>query len=202
MPNDRSALTAADPLAFAAIDRLGFAPRSLFAKAALALAGSLLIAVCAQIAVPMWPVPMTMQSFAVLLIGATLGWRLGMASVFLYLLEGASGLPVFQGFSFGGAALAGVTGGYLLAFIPAAGLTGWLVVSRNWARSTALTALAMSLATLLILAFGALWAWSILQGEASFTALFAIFLPGGALKVALAALAVAAGRRALSRRAS
>lgn len=197
MPEANTTRAAASPLAFDAIERFGFTSRSIIAKAALAIAGSLLIAVCAQIAVPMWPVPMTMQTFAVLLVGATLGWRLGMASVFLYLLEGASGLPVFQGLSFGGAALAGVTGGYLIAFIPAAGLTGYLVAGRNWSRSLALTALAMALATLLILSFGALWAWSILQGEASFTALFAIFLPGGALKVALAALVVAGGRRAL-----
>ena len=82
----------------------------------LAVAGSLLLWASAKISVPFWPVPMTMQPFVVLGLGAAFGWRLGMATVALYLLEGALGLPVFQGTpekGIGLAYMAGPTGGYL-----------------------------------------------------------------------------------------
>ena len=68
----------------------------LFRMAVLAVAGSLIMVISAQIAVPMWPVPMTMQTFAATLIGAAYGWRLGGVTVALYLAEGAMGLPVFS----------------------------------------------------------------------------------------------------------
>ncbi|MDF2689230.1 MAG: hypothetical protein K0Q80_2195 [Microvirga sp.] len=99
--------------------------------ALLAVAGSLLIAVCAHIRVPMWPVPMTMQTFAVLLIGFAYGSRLGAATVALYLAEGAVGLPVFTGgggvahlaviFLFGGAwltVLLGFEKAFMVGVVP------------------------------------------------------------------------------------
>ena len=111
----------------------------------LAVAGSLLLWASAKINVPFWPVPMTMQTFVVLGLGAAFGWRLGMATVALYLLEGAFGLPVFAGTPEKGIALAymtGPTGGYLAGFVLAAGVTGWLA-ERGFDRNYLTTAAAM-----------------------------------------------------------
>ena len=91
----------------------------------LALAGSTLIALCAQIAVPFFPVPITLQTFAVFLIGLTYGWRLGGITVALYLLEGALGLPVFSGGKGGMIVFMGPTAGYLAGFLFAATACGW-----------------------------------------------------------------------------
>jgi biotin transport system substrate-specific component len=94
--------------------------------AALVLAGSALMAVSAQIAVPMWPVPITLQTLAIPLLVALLGRELGTAAVLAYLAEGALGLPVFQGFAGGLIKFAGPTGGYLIGFPLAAWLVGTL----------------------------------------------------------------------------
>jgi len=89
--------------------------------------GSVLIAASAQIQVPLWPVPVTLQTFTVLFLAMSLGWRLGLAMTLTYLAEGAMGLPVFFGFSAGIPHLLGPTGGYLFAFPLAAVLAGWLM---------------------------------------------------------------------------
>jgi biotin transport system substrate-specific component len=89
------------------------------------LSWSLVLALCAQITVPFDPVPLTLQTMAVLFI-ATLGAKQGMFAVLFYLLEGAVGLPVFASFSSGIHEILGPTGGYLLGFIPAAYLAGML----------------------------------------------------------------------------
>ncbi len=104
---------------------------------ATALAGSLLLALSAKIQVPFWPVPMTMQTLAVLVLGMALGSRLGAATVALYLAEGAAGLPVFAGTPEKGIGLAymmGPTGGYLVGFLLAALVVGWLA-ERGWDRT-------------------------------------------------------------------
>jgi biotin transport system substrate-specific component len=98
------------------------------------LGGSAVLAVSAQIAVPALPVPVTMQSLAVLGLGAALGPRLGAAAVVAYLAEGAAGLPVFAGLSGTLAHLTGPTGGYLMSFVPAAWLAGRLTQTR-WGRT-------------------------------------------------------------------
>jgi biotin transport system substrate-specific component len=113
--------------------------RSSVRDALLAVGGSLCIALSAKIALPIGPVPMTMQSLAVLMVGAALGPRLGMAAVLAYLAEGASGLPVFAGWAAGPAVLAGPTAGYLIGFVPAAGAAGWLV-RRGWGRGLRMAA--------------------------------------------------------------
>jgi biotin transport system substrate-specific component len=95
------------------------------------LAGSALLAACAWIRVPMWPVPMTMQTFAVLLVGATCGPRLGAAAVAAYLAEAALGLPVLAGGT--PLVLGGPTFGYLVGFLPAAVAVGW-AARRGWTR--------------------------------------------------------------------
>ena len=95
----------------------------------LALVGTLALTVSAKTQIPFWPVPMTMQTFVVLVIGMAYGARLGVATIALYLLEGALGLPVFAGTPEKGVGLAymmGPTGGYLLGFVAGAWLCGWL----------------------------------------------------------------------------
>ena len=93
----------------------------------LAVVGSILLTISAKVQVPFWPVPMTMQTFVVLAIGMAYGPALGMATVALYLAQGAFGLPVFAGTpekGIGLAYMAGPTGGYLAGFVAAALLTG------------------------------------------------------------------------------
>jgi biotin transporter BioY len=103
----------------------------------LAVAGSLLLWAAAKVQVPFYPVPITMTTFAVLAIGMAYGWRLGAATVLLYLAEGAMGLPVFAGTpekGIGLAYMAGPTGGYLLGYVLAAAACGWLA-ERGWDRT-------------------------------------------------------------------
>ena len=175
--------------------RVAALPHSASRRAALAVAGSLLIAVSAQLAAPMWPVPMTMQTLAVLLVGATLGARLGAFATLLYLAEGAAGLPVFSGFAAGPAAFAGPTAGYLLAFPAAAFLAGW-AADRGLARRARTAIAPMAAGTLVILCVGTLWLGVIVSSENAMAAGFWPFVPGAALKIALAA-ALAPSARAL-----
>lgn len=124
----------------------------------LILGGSLFIALSAQIVfrLPFSPVPITGQTLSVLLVGALLGSRRGMLSLLAYLAEGAAGLPVFSG---GGAGLIwflGPTGGYLLAFVPAAFVTGWLA-ERGWDRRVATTMLLMLAGNVVIYVGGLSW---------------------------------------------
>jgi len=89
--------------------------------------GSIILTISAKIKVPFYPVPMTMQTFVVVLIGVTLGWKLGLATVFAYLFEGAIGIPVFAGTpekGLGVAYLMGPTGGYLFGFLVATYVAG------------------------------------------------------------------------------
>lgn len=173
-------------LAHAALARLGLAQRARLREPALVLAGSLVIAASAQVAVPMWPVPATMQTFGVLLVAAALGARLGFAAAILYLLEGAMGFPVFAHLTGGAHKFFGPTGGYLLAFPVAALLVGYLSdlgLTRTFAR----TAMSMLAGTLLILSAGAIWLSLFFPAENAFITGFALFLPGCALKTLLAA---------------
>ncbi len=125
----------------------------------LAVLGSLLLWASAKIHVPFYPVPMTMQTFVVLALGMAYGWRLGVATVLLYLAEGALGMPVFSGTpekGLGLAYMAGSTGGYLFGFILAAAASGWLA-ERGWDRNVATTALAMLVGNVLIYIPGLIW---------------------------------------------
>jgi biotin transport system substrate-specific component len=123
-------------------------------RAVAVAAGSAAIAVSAQIAVPTLPVPITMQSLAVLAVGMVLGPRLGVAAVLAYLAEGASGLPVFANFSGTLAHLTGPTGGYLISFVPAAWLAGRLAEA-GWGRGIARPFMTFALGHVLMLAMGA-----------------------------------------------
>lgn len=136
----------------------------LIRNVALAIAGSLALWVSAKIQVPFYPVPVTMQTFVVLAMGMAFGSRLAVASVALYLAQGALGLPVFAGTPEKGIGLAyimGPTGGYLLGYLPAAALCGWLA-ERGWDRSVLKTALAMVAGNLVIYALGVTWLGSVI----------------------------------------
>ena len=122
----------------------------------LALLGSLFVAVTAQIQVPLWPVPVTGQTFGVLVVGLVLGWRLGGAAMLLYIAEGLVGLPVFAKFAAGPAVLMGPTGGYIAGFVVAAAIVGFLA-ERGWDRSVWSTGAAMLVGNIAIYILGLAW---------------------------------------------
>jgi biotin transport system substrate-specific component len=175
---------------------------SLLRSAGIVLAGSALVAVCAHVSIPLWftPVPVTLQPFAVLLLGLLLSPRLAAGTMVAYLAEGAAGLPVFTPHGLGGMAqLIGPTGGYLLSYLVVAPVVSaiWRRGRRSFSRGLVVAG-AGSLGTL---ALGALWL-GVLTHAAPMTILnHAVlpFLPGDALKVCAAA-GIAAGASRWKRR--
>ena len=128
---------------------------ALATDAALVVTGTALVAVAAQIAIPFWPVPLTAQTFAVLLVGVALGPLRGAISLGLYLVIGVLGLPVFaQGLS--GSLFALTTGGYIIGFVVAAALVGWLA-RRAWDRKVLGMFVTYISGSLVIYAFGLPW---------------------------------------------
>ncbi len=169
---------------------------------ALALIGNALLYLSARVQVPFWPVPMTMQTLVVLLIGAAYGWRLAGATVVLYLLEGAAGLPVFSGTPERGIGLAymtGPTGGFLVGFLFAAMVVGWLA-ERGWARNWLKIGAAMIVADVLVFAVGVAWLGSYVGLARAYQLGVEPFLLGDVLKIALAVAAVQAGWWGIERR--
>jgi biotin transport system substrate-specific component len=163
----------------------------LAANVVLVVAGSLLTALAAQVSIPLpfTPVPITGQTFAVLLVGAALGRRRGAASMALYVAQGLAGLPVFAGGKAGLAVLLGPTGGYLIGFIAAAFVTGWLA-ERGWDRRPLTTALAMVFGNLVIYLFGVSWL-AVFVGISKAPLLGMVpFIPGDILKIVLATAAL------------
>lgn len=159
----------------------------LWRAALLAVLGSALLAVSAQIEVPFWPVPMTMQTLAVMIIGMTYGWRLAGATTALYLFEGAVGLPVFAGGAFGLVALFGPTCGYLFGFVVGAVIMG-LLSERGWDRHIATAVAALFLGTAVVFLLGYLWlAYFLGNMETAFNAGVVPFVLGDLCKIALAA---------------
>ncbi len=155
-----------------------------FRATVLALVGTFLLAVSAQLAVPMWPVPMTMQTFAVTVIGAAYGWRLGGATVALYLAQGAMGLPVFSG-GIATAALVGPTAGYIYGFVAAAVLVGFMV-EKGWGKTILKSTVAMTLGTAVMFAGGISWLSTLIGFDAALVSGFYPFIAGGIVKIALA----------------
>ena len=151
--------------------------------------GSALLTLSAKVSIPFYPVPMTLQTLVVLALGLAYGWRLGVATVALYLLEGALGLPVFTGTPDKGLGLAymlGGTGGYLLGFLPAVAIAGWLG-ERGWDRSPWTTAAAMLLGNAAIYVPGLLWLGALYGWDKPiFVWGFAPFWLGDVFKIALA----------------
>jgi biotin transport system substrate-specific component len=140
-----------------------------------------------SIHLPFTPVPITGQTFAVLLTGSLLGPRLGMAAMVLYLAEGAAGLPVFAPLPAPGlAAFAGPAGGYLISYPFAAGLVGALA-ARGWDRKPSTMLVAMLLGSLVIYAGGGGWLAHFVGSQKALLLGMVPFLPGDALKALLAA---------------
>jgi len=166
---------------------------ALLRNAILAIAGTALLTLSAKIQVPFYPVPMTMQTFVVLVIGMAYGWRLGGATSLLYLAEGAVGLPVFAGTPEKGLGLAymlGGTGGYLAGFVIAAAVCGWLA-ERGWDRNVVTTAAAMLIGNLLIYMLGLLWLGTLLGWDKPILEWgLAPFVLGDLTKLVLAAVAL------------
>ena len=167
---------------------------------ALILGGSLLIALSAQLqfVLPFSPVPITGQTFAVLLLGALYGSKRGPATVVTYLALGAVGLPVFAGGAFGIARLVGPTGGYLLGFVAAAFVVG-LLSERGWDRKLWTTAVGMIIGNGIIYVAGVLWLSRFVGWPAVLSTGVLPFLAGDALKIALATILLPAGWKLIGR---
>ncbi|PIE13190.1 MAG: biotin transporter BioY [Rhodobacterales bacterium] len=171
-------------------------------QAILVVAGIALLAIAAKIKVPMWPVPITMGTFAVLTIGAAYGARLGLVTILGYMIVGALGFDVFAGSSaekFGLTYMMGGTGGYLVGYVLAT-LTLGVLAQRGWDRSVAWMALAMLIGNVLIYVPGLAWlgqlyGWDkpILQWGLT------PFLVGDAIKLVLAALILPAAWKLVGR---
>jgi len=185
------------------IDRLWpAAERPLVRQAILVVLGSLLLWASAKAQVPMWPVPMTMQSFVVLVIGMGYGFRLGTATVVLYLIEGAVGLPVFAGTPEKGIGLAymvGTTGGYLVGFVVAAAAVGWLA-ERGWDRTLPKAVAAMAVGSVLLLVPGVAWLAVLIGGAKAISLGLVPFIAGSVVKLALAAAVMPLAWRAVEAR--
>jgi len=178
-------------------------------NAALVVAGSLLMVLAAKIKVPFWPVPMTLQTLAVLGLGAAYGARLGAATMALYIAYGLAGLPVFTNtppVAAGPLYLVGPTGGFLVGFVIAAALAGW-AAERGASRLRLVGGLV--LADLALLTLGCLWLafGAQMAGGATGVGLAKAcaygaepFLLGEALKVALTICCAGAGWSLIGRR--
>jgi len=180
------------PLASLAIPQSGAG--RFIVQAAMVVAGSLLLALSAKAKVVLGPVDMSLQTLAVLLIAATFGFRLGVATLLVYLAEGAAGLPVFQGTPEKGIGLAymmGSTGGYLAGFLAMAAIVGW-VVDRGWGKNIVKIFAAMLVAEIVMMAMGFSWLAYLIGAAKSWQFGVVPFIVPDLIKVALAAALTAA----------
>lgn len=161
---------------------------SLARKAAIVGLGSLFLAVLSQIAVPFFPVAMTLQTLAVMLIGVTFGFRLATATVVLYIVEAAAGLPVFTGFANLAELIAKpYTAGYVAGFLVAAAFMGFMAdrgVTRSWIGMIA----TLFIGEAIIFALGVAFLGYLIGFDAALQSGLYPFLLGDALKLVLALL--------------
>lgn len=169
----------------------------------LAIGGAVLLTASAKIQIPFYPVPQTLQTMVVLLLGMAFGAKLGTATVLAYLAAGAAGLPVFAGTPEKGIGIAymiGPTGGYLAGFILASAVCGALA-SRGWDAKIWTVAVAMLIGNVVIYACGLLWLGSVIGWDKPILQLGAVpFLLGDALKIVFAAAALPPIARAIRRK--
>lgn len=160
--------------------------------------GSAVIALSALITIrlPFGPVPVTAQTLAVLLLGAMMGKTRAVASVLLYLAQGIAGLPVFAGGMFGAAVLFGPTGGYLIGFIPAVLITGYLA-EHGWDRNIGTAFLAMLAGNIAIYACGLPWLALFVGADRVFALGLAPFIPGDIIKLLFASAFLPVGWKGL-----
>lgn len=183
---------------------------TLLKKVALVLGGTLFIAMAAQISVPFYPVPLTLQTLAILIVGLTFGSRLGAVTLAAYLAEGAMGLPVFAG-GHSAPALIGPTAGFLFGFVGMAYLAG-LAVEKGLARGVVSTAIVGVAVSALLYIPGVAWPMAIAEAagmtgkwvgssaDVIWTYWVSPFLLGDAVKAVIAAMVVWGGWKALSAR--
>lgn len=160
--------------------------------------GSAIIALSALVSIrlPFSPVPVTAQTMAVLLMGALLGKNRGIASVLMYYAQGIAGLPVFAGGMAGAVYFLGPTGGYLMGFLPAVMITGYLA-ERGWDRNLGTAFLSMLAGNIAIYAIGLLWLAAYVGADRVFALGLAPFLPGDIIKLVLATSILPAGWKGL-----
>lgn len=173
---------------------------TLLQKIALVAVGTVALALASQIAIPMVPVPITMQTFAVTMIGALYGWRLGTLTVLAWLGEAAIGLPVLANGSGSLASFMGPTAGYLVAFPLMAALVGFMTQRYSSAERFAANATLHFSANILCLVLGTLWLAALLGTEKAFWAGFAPFVLGALLKSVLAAATLGVLGKVLKRK--
>lgn len=165
------------------------------------LGGTLLLALSAKTKVVLGPVDLSLQTLVILLIAATFGFRLGVATLVAYMIEGALGLPVFQSTPERGIGLAymmGTTGGFLAGFVVMAAIVGW-AVDRGWDRSIVKLGAAMLTAEVVMMAMGFAWLAALIGVDNAWTFGVAPFILPDLVKVAIAALAVPAARGLIER---
>lgn len=179
---------------------VALAPLDFVRQVGLVIGFSLLMALSAQIVIPVGAVPYTGQTFVVLLTGALLGSRLGAITMIAYLIEGASGLPFFSGAHGGLAHLMGPTGGYLVAFPAGAYITG-AFAEHGWDRKFLTAAAAMAIGSLVIMLSGWLWFSLIMRTSPAITFFDTVvkFIPGDVIKIGLAAAVLPSGWKLLKR---
>ena len=187
----------------AATLRVAVLPRTgILGDVLLVCAGTALVSLAAQVSVPLGftPVPISGQTFAVLLVGASLGSIRGAASLALYLMIGLAGAPVYSEQKGGWEILSGATGGYLVGFMVAAAVVG-LLAERGWDKRVATSVSAMLTGSVIIYVFGLVWLHRYLEAswEATLTAGLYPFVPGDILKLYLAALALPAAWKLVER---
>ena len=168
------------------------AQKSVIRIVTLVIAGAALLTLSAKVNIPFYPVPMTMQTFAVLVIGMAFGPSLAIGTVGFYLLLGALGLPVFSGTperGIGWAYMVGPTGGYLLGFLVASGIVG-VLAQQGWDRSFPKTLASMTLGMLVVYIFGFVWLAGLIGVEKAWTFGVQPFLVADVFKILLAAIAL------------
>ena len=187
--------------ASAATLRLAVFPRVGFlADAVLVLVGTGLVAAAAQVSIPFEPVPLTGQTFAVLLVGSSLGALRGLASLALYLLLGVAGAPIYADGRHGWSIITGASGGYIVGFVLAAAVVGYLA-ERGWDRRFSSAVGAMLTGNVIIYAVGLPWLAVVLDTDLEKTLELGLykFVPGDLLKLYLAAALLPTAWRAVER---
>jgi len=174
--------------------------RSWLLDAVLVVLFSAFVALTAQVEIPLWPVPLTLQTLGVLFTGAVLGSQRGALALLLYLTEGALGLPVFAGGASGVGYMLGPTGGYLVGFVVAAGVVGWLA-QRGWDRRLVWATVAMVIGNVIIYVCGVAWL-ALFLGDlwGALVKGMLLFVVGDLIKIAVAALTLPGGWKLARRR--
>ena len=187
----------------AATLRLAVLPRTgLLTDTLLVCAGTAFVGLAAQVSIRLGftPVPITGQTFAVLLVGAALGSTLGAASLALYLLLGIVGVPLYADHNHGWSVFSGATGGYIVGFVLAAALTGFLA-ERGWDKRFSSSVSAMLSGSVVIYACGVIWLHHVIGASWNTTLVDGLypFVPGDIVKLYLAAAALPAAWKLVAR---